>query len=167
MPTKKEQKEKKTTFSILENCCRRLPAWALTDFFLIGVTITHIVSLPLSFITYVCVDCYETTMLVDTVVLYSNNNSAARCSYSALDVYPTSPCVYAQYPVVWNTSTRGSLGKSATINFLVLTMHTETITDETVFALLGHVNNSWLYPRCFLLRVNAKLCLDILSIHTI
>lgn len=50
-------------------------------------------------------------------------------------------------------------GKTSTINFLVLTIHTEAITDETVFTPLGHVNSSWLYPRCFLLNLNAKLCL--------
>lgn len=103
--------------------------WGLLSQSEFGVTIACIVPLPLSFITYVCVDWCKTTMLVHTVALYSNNNSATRCSYSALDVYPTNPCVYAQYPVAWNTSTRGSLGKSPIINFLVLTIRTEAITD--------------------------------------
>lgn len=114
-----------------------IDCWELLSQSEFGVTIARIVPLPLSFNTYVCVDWCKTTMLVHTVALYSNNNSAARCSYSALDVYPTNPCVYAQYPVVWNTSTRGSLGKSPTTNFLVLSICAETITDETVFTLRG------------------------------
>lgn len=102
----------------MEDCCRRMPDFLLffswSEF---GLTITHIVALPLSFITHVCVDWCKTTTLVNAVALQRNNNSADRCSYSALDVYPTDQCVYAQYPVVWNTSTRGSLEKPLTINF--------------------------------------------------
>lgn len=61
----------------------------------------------------------------------------------------------------------GSLAKSPTFNFLVLTLHTEAMTDEVVFPPLGHVDSAWLRPRCFLLNLNAKLCLDISLIHAI
>lgn len=114
--------KKPKTFSVLENSCERLRALPLSAGE-IRVTTARIVPLPLSFITYACVDWCKTTMLLHTGALYSNNNSAAYCSYSALDVYPTNPYVYAQYPVVWNTSTRRQLGKITDFKFLGFNSH--------------------------------------------
>lgn len=59
---------------------------------------------------------------------------------------PTQRWMFIQQTHMFTPSTQwceipvleGSLAKSPTFNFLVLTLHTEAITDEAVFTPLGH-----------------------------